>query len=185
MKRYLVIANETVGGDDLVDEVRRRSEQDVAAFHVVVPGGEDTQSRSSQDTSVAGGGPTGPLAFGDPKSGDPSTTSGATDAPPGGPTSGPSGRLAPSDEARVVLEQVLDRLHAVAEEVTGEVGPPDPIDAARDALDRARYDEVVLATPRAGASKLVGQDLPRRLEQAVDVPVTTVFGERSEPREAQ
>lgn len=36
-KRYLVVANQTLGGSELVDEIRRRAEAGTAVFHVVVP----------------------------------------------------------------------------------------------------------------------------------------------------
>ncbi len=37
MRRYLVIANQTLGGDHLLDEVRRRMSEGPASFHIVVP----------------------------------------------------------------------------------------------------------------------------------------------------
>ena len=37
MRRYLVVANQTLGGDHLLDEVRRRMAEGPASFHIVVP----------------------------------------------------------------------------------------------------------------------------------------------------
>ena len=37
MERYLVVANRTLGGEHLLDEVRRRLETGDCRFHVVVP----------------------------------------------------------------------------------------------------------------------------------------------------
>ena len=37
MKRYLVVANQTLGGAQLLDELRRRVERGPCRFHVVVP----------------------------------------------------------------------------------------------------------------------------------------------------
>lgn len=37
MKNYLVVANQTLGGDHLLDELRRRVAQGPCRFHVVVP----------------------------------------------------------------------------------------------------------------------------------------------------
>jgi hypothetical protein len=172
MRRYLVIANETVGGDDLVEQVRRRASDEQAAFHVVVPEITATETGESNDAAVAGGGPTSTMSFGDPKAG------GLRE-----PDSGDD--LTHTDESRVLLGHVLDRLQPVAGEVTGEVGAPDPIEAARKAVAAGSYDEVILATPPAGASKLVAQDLPHRLERALDVPVTVVHAPRSDPRAAE
>jgi hypothetical protein len=37
MKRYLVVANQTLARDALLDEIRRRASQSACRFHVVVP----------------------------------------------------------------------------------------------------------------------------------------------------
>ena len=181
--RCLVIANETVGGDDLEEEVRRRSEGGSLTVHVVVPGGEEAARTDDGDQAIVGGG-TGQQA-GDPKVPDHESTSGTTDTPRGGPASDHGGELSAPNRARVILEHVLDRLERVAEDVTGEVVMAGPVEAARDAVASRTYDEVVLATPKAGASKIVGKDLPSRVEEAIDVPLTTVFAERSDPRAAE
>ena len=190
--RCLVIANETVGGDDLEEEVRRRSEGGTASFHVVVPGGEEAEPRVFVDPGTSGddrgqamvGGGTAQQA-GDREAPDGETTSGTTGTPRGGPASDRGGELSAPNRARVILEHVLDRLERVAEDVTGEVVMAGPVEAARDAVASRNYDEVVLATPKAGASKIVGKDLPSRVEEAIDVPLTRVFAERSDPRAAE
>lgn len=177
MSRYLIIANETVGGDELVDEVRRRAGTD-ASFHVVVPAyGDDEGGGGRGDVAdspvVAGGGPTSAGSFADPAmASNPQRTE----------TGGARGDVSARESARLLLEHVIGRVEEAGDDVTGDVGQPDAIEAARDALADGTYDEIILATPHAGASKVVGQDLPSRLEQAVDVPVTTVYGKRAEPR---
>ncbi len=37
MRHYLVVANQTLGGDHLLDEVRRRMDAGPCSFHVLVP----------------------------------------------------------------------------------------------------------------------------------------------------
>lgn len=37
MRRYLVVANQTLGGDHIIEELRRRVAQGPCAFHVLVP----------------------------------------------------------------------------------------------------------------------------------------------------
>ena len=179
-ERYLVIANETVGGDDLLEEVRKR-EGESAAFHVVVPAGTEVGRGGDDDQELAAGGGSGPTV-GDPRVRDHETVSGTTDTPPGGPASAHEGDLPPADRARIILEHVLGRLERVAKQVTGEVVPTDAVEAAEAAVAGGEYREVILATPPAGGSKLVGQDLPSRVEKVVDVPVTTVIADRTDPR---
>ena len=182
-ERLLVIANDTVGGDDLVDEVRRRAGEG-GSVHVVVPGGEQLDD-PTQDHTVVGGGPTGSATgFGDPQTTDHEESSGTTSTPPGGPASARE-TIPEKEQARIILEHVLSRLEGVAEKVTGEVGPSDPVEAAKAAVSGGGYDGVVLATVKAGASKLVGKDLPSQVDKAVDVPVATVYGEQTHPAEAE
>jgi GABA permease len=77
------------------------------------------------------------------------------------------------------LSEAHDRLYAALEffrkrgfEVTGEVGDPNPVDAVHDAIHSEEYDEIVLSTFPAGASRWLKMDLPRRLEKNFGVPVT-------------
>ena len=186
MERYLVIANETVGGDELVEEVRRRAGAGQIAVHVLVPSAEAPETSGGQSAAVAGGGVTSTASFGDPGHTHGSETSGTTGARPGDATDlGGSARLGPHEQARVVLQHVVGRVERVAQEVTGEVGPPDLVEGARAALAAGRYDGIILATPSAGASTLVGQDLPHKLSRAVDVPVTTVHAPRTDPAQLE
>lgn len=37
MRRYLIVANQTLGGDHLLEQVRERLGSETAAFHVLVP----------------------------------------------------------------------------------------------------------------------------------------------------
>lgn len=185
MGRYLVIANETVGGDELVEEVRRRVQREQSSFHVVVPAlTSDEVPADGMDVAVAGGGTTSTASYADPKTGrDAESPSGTTGTPGGGVASG--GERDPADDTRMLLLQVMDRLQRVAEDVSGDVGASDPEQAATDALAGAAYDGLILATPPPGASKVVGRDLSHRIEKAVDIPVTTVHAERTDPRTAE
>lgn len=72
----------------------------------------------------------------------------------------------------------------MATDVSGEVGPSDPEQAARDAVAGGQYDGMILATPPPGAAKLIGRDLTQRIEHGVKIPVTTVHAERTDPRAA-
>ena len=186
MKRCLVIANETVGGDGLLDEIRSRAEGEELAVHVVVPSLSPREApQHGQDETVIGGGPTGSTgSFADPEVGHKPSTSQTTGADTEG-VERLGGDPSPAQQSQIILTEVVERLERVAAEVTGELGPADPVDAVTQALAAGSYDEVVVATPPPGASKLVGQDLDQRMSRAVDVPLTTVHAPRTDARDAE
>jgi hypothetical protein len=64
------------------------------------------------------------------------------------------------------------------------VGDPDPRAAIDDALLAGPFAEVVISRPPKRLAQLMRLDLPRRVEQATDAPVTWVRAERvaHEPR---
>jgi hypothetical protein len=88
------------------------------------------------------------------------------------------------DDARAAaterMTEALDRLRAMGAEVSGEIGAPDPIEAAQDALRGREVDEIILSTLPPGISRWLGQDVPTRLKGSVQVPVTVVTTQRSE-----
>ena len=185
MKRCLVIANETVGGDGLVEKIRSRAEGEELVVHVVVPSLSPRETpEHGQDETVIGGGPTSTTTFADPEVGHKPSTSQTTGADTEG-VERLGGDPSPARQSQIILTEVVERLEAVAAEVTGELGPADPVDAVTQALAAGSYDEVVVATPSPGASKLVGQDLDQRMSRAVDVPLTTVHAPRTDPRDAE
>ncbi|MGH2686268.1 MAG: hypothetical protein ACRDJP_12450, partial [Actinomycetota bacterium] len=67
-------------------------------------------------------------------------------------------------------------------EVIGGVGDANPLQAIGDVLRDWSFDEVVLSTLPAGASRWLRQDLPHRVERQFKLPVTHVVGE-PEPTE--
>ncbi len=95
------------------------------------------------------------------------------------PLSPVGGRLtwdehASRDVAQERLVEVLDRLRAMGAEADGEVGDRDPVMAVRDALRHREVDEVIVSTLPKGLSRWLGEDVPSRLRDAVQVPVTVV-----------
>jgi hypothetical protein len=82
------------------------------------------------------------------------------------------------EEARALAEKrltaALDRLRGLDVEVTGEIGPRDPVEATVDVLRRRSADEILLSTLPVGLSKWLGQDVPTRMKAAVAIPVTVV-----------
>jgi hypothetical protein len=138
MKRYLVVANQTLGGEHLAEAVRERVAFGDCAFHVVVP---------------------------------------ATH-PPDHATYTEGADVAHAGE---VLDKGLARLAELGAKATGEVGDADPLLAVTDALREAEaFDEILLSTLPAGASRWLKLDLPHRLQKAVDIPVVHLEAESGE-----
>ena len=95
------------------------------------------------------------------------------------PLSPVGGRLtwdehASREVAQERLDEVLDRLRAMGAEAAGEVGDRDPVMAVRDALRHREVDEVIVSTLPKGLSRWLGEDVPSRLRDSVQVPVTVV-----------
>ena len=83
------------------------------------------------------------------------------------------------DESRIAaqgrLDAILQRLRDLgAAETSGEIGCQDPVAAVHDAIASRQVDEIILSTLPAGLSRWLGQDVPSRLRDGVDVPITVV-----------
>jgi hypothetical protein len=78
------------------------------------------------------------------------------------------------EEARKTLELAIPLLEdAAGGRVEGMVGDSDPFHAVAAALERGRYDEVIVSTLPARVSHWLHIDLPARV-QRLGVPVTVV-----------
>ena len=138
MRRYLVVANQTLGGEHLEAKVRECLAAGPSSFYVLVP------ATPPQDhlTWVEG-------------------------------------------EARALAQERLDRalarFRALGAEVDGEVGDSRPVAAIDDALREREFDEIILSTLHAGASRWLKMDLPHRVERGCGLPVTHI---ESAPEEA-
>lgn len=150
MSRYLVVANQTLGGAELLREVEERIERGEARFHVVVPMVEPT--REATDWAPA-----------DPAFGIPVRTAASTGA---------------LEEARRRsqhrLQAMVASITALGGEADGEVGSTDPVKAVSSVLDREAFDEVIVSTLPAGISRWLKLDLASRISRMSDAPVTTV-----------
>src|SRR3954453_6682537 len=94
---------------------------------------------------------------------------------------GPSGR----DGARERLEAAGSR---IGQDGLGVEGPlardREPLAAAHEAWDPAKYDEIVVCTLPTGASKWLQVDLPHRLQKLTDAPVTHIVAHERSPAAA-
>jgi hypothetical protein len=95
-------------------------------------------------------------------------------------------------EARAVAQQRLDtaleHFRSAGVDATGSVGDANPADAVADALLHEEFDSVIVSTLPPGLSRWIHQDLPRRIERRVALPVThviTPFGDLKPDGERQ
>jgi hypothetical protein len=147
MRRYLIVANQTLGGEELVQFVRTRTEAEPSEFFVVVPA-----------TPVM------------------EMVHGAEGAPAvGGGTVLPSSPEHAHELAQQRLETALAQLKGIGAKVDGQVGHRDPVHAVEAAIKGGRqFDEIVVSTLPRRMSRWLHQDLPRRLEHKTQLPVTHV-----------
>ena len=147
MRRYMVVANQTLGGDELVQAIRSLMAGGPSEFWVVVPA---TPVHHLIPTFV----PPMPVM--------------------GGPLSLPPSPEEGRKLAQVKLQQALEQLTAAGATADGEVGDPDPMHAVEAALARRQFDEIIVSTLPPRLSRWLHQDLPRRLEHRFHLPVTHI-----------
>ena len=156
MRRYLVVANQTLGGDRLVQAVRDRILQEPCHFWVLVPATEPSHFAEAGYgmgyASGAGVNPYGLLAGVEP---DTMVSSGAS-------------------LAAQRLDQELARLHEAGAQADGEVGDPDPFKAISKTLAERQFDEIILSTLPQARSRWWRQDLPTRVKQKFQLPVVHI-----------
>jgi hypothetical protein len=133
MTDILVLANETIGGKNLLDAVLRRRDESRAdlRFHVVVPKTRPKHGSVIYDDAVREG-------------------------------------------AQVRVDLALAFMRDQGIEATGEVGDPDPYNAAMDAIAERHIDEIIMSTLPAAASGWMRRDLPDRLHEGSGLPVEHV-----------
>ncbi|CAA9480327.1 MAG: hypothetical protein AVDCRST_MAG69-739 [uncultured Solirubrobacteraceae bacterium] len=149
VRRYMVVANQTLGADELVSVIRDRAAASPSDVWIVVPatGAGDLAGRSVPMTPM-------------PVMGGILTV----------PASPEEGRRLAEDKLRAALGQ----LSAAGIRAGGEVGDPDPVCAVRDALESRQFDEIIVSTLPERVSRWLHQDLPRRLERRFHLPVTHI-----------
>ena len=146
MRRVLVVANRTVGGEELAAVIRDRLEAGECEFHLLVP--------------VP---PTPPIGI---AAGFSAMEAGVTPA-----LQGPDERqLADRTPA---VRAGLDGA-ASGRRVDGEVGDSDAIRAVRSVIESRQIDEIIISTLPTTISRWLRQDLPSRVERKFSLPVTVV-----------
>jgi hypothetical protein len=166
MRRYLVVANQTLGGEELWAAIRERMEADDCHFHLVVPATPAGQLEPSAtaEHAAAEAGPDlreARLLLED-----------ELDDAGGGVSGEDLGRRL----ARERMRQQLDAMRELGASVSGEIGVADPVDAVRVVLHRWEFDEVILSTLPGRRSRWLAADLPTKIRRGFKLPVTQVTG---------
>ncbi len=147
MGKCLVVANQTLCGDRLMGEVRRRMAAEPSSFYVVAPNtGPDDIIR------LPGEQPPSPFATAESESQHRATLT-----------------------AQSRLHQALAQLRAEGADAQGSLGDADPLTAIADVLAQQQIDEIIISTLPTGISRWLGMDLPHRAERKFNLPVTTVI----------
>lgn len=146
VKRFLIIANQTLVSAGLEQHARSRVAQGPAEFHVLVP---------QAPAASAGIGMSGVI--------DPRVHS---------TIASDYGVVRADAEGR--LESFRAALAGLGAEVTGEISIGDPVLATRRVMERSSFDEIIVSTLPSGLSRWLKMDLPARIERSFDLPVTTL-----------
>jgi GABA permease len=156
VRRYLIVANETLAGDRIPELVTERMAAGPAEFHVVVPA---TRSRETRRLTAVAGDPLSGYAVVDVVGLDEARARDRADA-----------------EAR--LASFTDRLDDLGATYTSEISSPDPYHAVARVMERASFDEIIISTLPSSISRWLRLDLPSRVGRAYPIPVVTVTVER-------
>ncbi len=157
MRRYLVVANQTLQGAELREELRKRIEAGSSSFYVLVPNTGAAQYRvvrAGDDVLL------------------PSMAWWASDY------FGPATDEEATTQARRRLDQMLADLAAFGVPVKGDLGSSQPLEAIENVLIDHQFDEIIVATLPRRVSRWLRADLPRQAERRFRLPVTTIITKR-------
>jgi hypothetical protein len=157
MRRYLLVANQTLQRAELADELRKRIEEGPSSFCLLVP---DTRAADYPDVAAAAG----VLQ--------PSMTWWMTDS------RRPATDEEASTQARQRLGQMLADLDALGVPVEGDLGSAQPVEAMEKVFTNHRFDEIIVATLPRPVSHWLRADLPHRAKRRFGLPVTTIITKR-------
>lgn len=158
MGNYLVVANQTLGGAELDEEIRKRLKAGPSSFYVLVPVTRPHDYPTTTGMEIGAGGSL-PMVVR------------ATEP-------GPATDQEATAHAQHRLGQLLDELRRLDAEADGELGHPDPMRAVAEVLASRSFDEIVVSTLPHRLSKWLAMDLPHRLQRRFDLQVTTVVAKR-------
>lgn len=146
MGRYLIVANQTLGGDELTQAIAKRAKAESSEFFVVVP--------ATPVMEMVQGAESVPVV--------------------GGPSVVPSSPAHARELAQQRLDKALIQLRRVGANVDGQVGDPNPVHAVETVMKGRQFDEIIVSTLPQRLSRWLHQDLPRKLEHKTQLPVTHI-----------
>jgi nucleotide-binding universal stress UspA family protein len=157
MRRYLVVANQTLHRPELRDELRKRISEGPCSFFVLVP---NTKAAHYDAVAVGAVLP------------QPGMWWWVTDYAP------PATDEQATAQARERLSEMLASLAAQGVPVQSALGSSSPLEAMEQVLADHQFDEIILAVLPRPFSRWLGADLPRQAERRFGLPVTTVTTQR-------
>jgi hypothetical protein len=154
MRRYLVVANQTLQAAELRDELRKRISAGPCSFFVIVP-----DTKAAQYDPVAAGGvlPQPGMWWWATYYARPATNEEAT------------------AQARERLSLMLDGLAALGVPVEGDLGSADPLAAIAKACAGRQFDEIIMTTLPQHVSRWLKVGLPHQVQRRSGLPVTTII----------
>jgi hypothetical protein len=172
VRRYLVIANQTLGGEELLAAIRERRDAGEARFYVLVPATPVSQLDPEYVARAGARATEAAKADEDPERvlARQLLEDEVDDARVGRATEDP-GRI----QARKRLRLELERLRELDVDASGEVGVADPVEAVSTVLHRYEFDEIILSTLPERRSRWLAMGLPGRIRRRSKLPVTQVI----------
>ena len=158
MRQYLVVANHTLGGSELLDAIRDRMSRGPAQFWVLVPATPTTHLVNDFNA----------LSCAFPVDAD-ALPSAADDRT----------REQGIVEAQARFDTEVQRLRDIGAAADGAVGDPDPMRAIDTTLAERQFDEILLSTLPPGISRWLAWDLPHRIRRRTNVPLTVITGSKT------
>lgn len=152
MRRYLVVANQTLGGQRLLDLVAERQAEG-AQFHILVPATPTVDDIFA--TGAMYGGVLGAEGLALPMD--------------------PEDHRTAHERSEERLKAALERFGRLGIDASGEVGDADPLTAIETVLEQREIDEVILSTLPPGISRWLKMDLVCRASRRFDVQITHVY----------
>jgi hypothetical protein len=157
MRRYLVVANQTLQDGELREELRNRVDAGPCSFFVLVP----NTSAAHYDPVAAGAVlPQPGMWWWATNYARPATDEEA------------------SAQARQRLSQILAGLAEMGAAVEGDLGTASPLEAMEKVFADHQFDEIIVATLPRRVSHWLRSDLPHQAERRFGLPVTTIITKR-------